>query len=739
MLYIFNQCDNGYIIVAGDDRVNNMILGYCEEGNIDSNMMPPALKSWLTGYAQEIASLRYMTAEDSLTTYRSLFDKDVAPLVEARWGQDNPYNAMCPLYDGKNRSATGCVATAVAQIMYHHKWPLKGSGKKEIYGITGNEIIDYGNTTYQWDIMTPIYSSLSTKEECDAVATLMYHVGRSVDMMYGDVSGAQTLASAQALATYWNYDKAIIHRDRQYYTLAQWERMIMDEIDNNRPILYHGQSPEGGHAFVLDGYNSNGYVHINWGWNGMSNGYFLLHALSPEKQGVGGFVGGYNSGQGAVFGIKPNSGNKSTIEITAQKLSITSGISYKIGSSISAVVTGLANSGWNTATFAIGYMLYDSNDNHVTTIKSSNMTINANSSIGSRNVMFTLPETLTDGSYKLYLAHTDAYDNWKHVAMSMNEQPYQSITIADGKATIDATNEGRLWTSNVVCKDDTLYSNLYTTFDITMYNTGAGEYHGPVYISIYESTGRFEQRRSDPIAISVPAGSTINASVPIKISLNKGEYALYVTNHTKEKLSDPYAIKIYDEPRLSELKVSNFVLTGTAQDCLQVSYTITNYGNSYTGTLRSWILYDNQQPTSSFDNSPILTIPEGESINCTQTWKFDDGVVGEKYICSLWYEDKRKGTMSQFSYENIPFTLTNPTHLIAVEASTINLYPNPATEYITVESVECVENISIYSLQGNRLIDTIQATIYVGNLPPGMYYAIVTTHNQDTITKFIIR
>lgn len=738
-LYIFNRNDAGYIIVAGDDNADNVILGYSDEGCFDIATAPQALCAWIEMYAQEIAFARKTGAQDSTTTYRSQFDKDVAPLVTARWGQDAPYNALCPIYDGKSRSATGCVATAMAQIMYHHQWPINGVGKKEVYTNTTKEVIDYANTTYAWDKMLPIYSSLSSEEACNAVATLMYHAGVSVDMMYGDVSGAQSSATAQALATYWNYDKGVIHRDRQYYSIAEWERMIMDEIDNNRPILYHGQSPEGGHAFVLDGYNSNGYVHINWGWNGMSNGYFLLHALSPEKQGTGGFAGGYNTGQGAVFGIQPNKGNKCAIEITAQKVAITSGISYPTGSSIPSIVTGLANAGWNSATFAIGYMLYDMHDNHVETIKSSNLTISGNNTVGTRNVIFSIPDTLQEGTYKMYLAHTDAQGLWKHVAISMNEQSYHIITINCGNVTIEANDQGRLWATEVVCNEDRIYSNGYTTFNVTMSNTTSTEYYGSIFLSIYEKSGRFEQRRSSPIAISIPAGMNVEVTIPLKVSLNKGTYCLYITNDQKEKLSEAYAIDIEEALLYAELKASNFTLTSTAKDCLEVSYKITNNGEEYKGALRAWVLFDNLQATSSYDNTQDVIIKKGETIDCRQTWSFDDGIVGEKYICSLWYYDSRKGTMTQFNCDNIPFTLTEPTALHDLEASAMRIYPNPASHYITIENQEKIESISIYNAQGTRLIDCTNSTIYVGNLPQGVYYVVIKTGNQYRTEKLLIK
>ena len=738
LLYVFNRGDsNGYVIVAGDDAVSNQVLGYSDEGSFDFDNIPPAMRGWMNGYACEIAQYRAMAAADAIVPYRTTFDKDVAPLTQARWGQEAPYNQYCPSYAGKY-SATGCVATAMAQIMYHHQWPVTGVGSKEVAGTSGIEVIDFAHTTYQWSRMTPVYSSLSTPDECDAVATLMYHVGRSVNMSYGDVRGPVSADASSAWATYWNYDKAVIHRDRRYYTIDEWERMIMAEIDNDRPILYHGQSPEGGHAFVLDGYNSDGYVHINWGWNGMCNGYFLLQALSPEKQGTGGFAGGYNNGQGAIFGIQPNKGNKHTIEITAQRLAMGDD-NCPITSPLSTVVTGLANASWTTASFGIGYMIYDSCFHHIATVHSTNMTINGSSSVGARNIMLTMPDTLSNGIYNVYLAHTDAYGQWKHVALSMNEQPCQTLRVNNGRVYVSTTESGRLWAVDVECSDSIIYSNRFTSFDVTMHNQSLCEYQGPIHVSIYEKSGRFEQRKSEPIAVSIPVGKEVNINIPIRIEVNKGTYCLYITGNNKEKLSDAYLIDVYDEPEVYDLELSDFKLVSTAQDELEIEYTVANRGGDYTGRLRSWILFGNLQATSSYSDSETITLQAGESKTMHHRWTFEDGVVGEEYVCSVWYQDLRRGGMRQFGSENIYFTLSNPTDVQDAVMPVVQIYPNPTSQYVTVATSDSVSHIEIYDARGTVVMRTTHTLIDVSNLPSGVYYVMAHTNQQCVVNKLLIK
>lgn len=742
LLYVFNRGnDNGFVIVAGDDEASNTILGYSDNGSFDYNNIPDNMRWWIDQYANQIEQGRHNRQQAKSETYVSKFNKNVGPLVEARWSQDAPYNNMCPMFSNTARSATGCVATAMAQIMYHHKYPEHGVGSKEIMSGNSTEVVDFANTTYQWDLMTPVYSSLSTKEECDAVATLMYHVGRSVNMMYSDVSGAVSAETAPALATYWDYDKAVVHRYRSYYTIEEWETLIIEDIDNGCPILYHGQSPNGGHAFVLDGYNSEGYVHINWGWNGMSNGYFMLHALTPEKQGIGGFTGGYNSGQGAVFGIQPNKGNKVTYEITANSLYIEAN-QYNLGEQISAVASGVSNGGWDIASFSIGYMIYDENNNLVECINSKNLTIGGSSTAGSQNVAFTLPTTLKEGKYYLYLAHTNAYGEWERVAMNVNTQPYYIFQVDNNQASFIVEELGEIYAASVVCNEENIYSKRFSTFTITMGNSNNHEYYGSIYVSIFNSTGKFEQRKSDAIALSIPAHKEITLEIPIKIEVSKGNYCIFITDENKNKLSESYPITVLAEPTNAELKVDNFTLTNTAQDQLTSEYTITNNGGDYTGKLRSWVLFTSHQATASLCNTEEVTIKQGETMTFKQTWTFDDGVVGEKYICTLWYEDNRNGGMTQMSSEEVHFTLQEGTGVESVTNTHLAIYPNPAQEYININNDSLIEVVTIYNMQG-CIVATTQcnnnsATIDVATLPAGTYIVVATTAQGNIVEKVVI-
>ena len=295
--YVFNETGNkGYVIVSGDDRTIP-ILGYSDNGYLDMNNLPSSVQSWLEGYAEQITYLQ--EHPDTKVARKSLDNVPaITPLLgETVWNQYSPFNDLCPM-DGNERSITGCVATAMAQVMYYHRWPAQTTQTIPAYTTSSKNIqvpaIDI--TTIDWDHMLPNYYTVTpTAEEKNAVAELMLLCGVSVEMDYAsNGSSAYTNAPATALKKYFDYDACFLWRG--YYGQEEWNQLVYDELHNGRPVLYSGQSSSGGHSFVIDGYDTDDYFHVNWGWGGFENGNFLLNLLED-----------YNSGQNAIVGIQKKS------------------------------------------------------------------------------------------------------------------------------------------------------------------------------------------------------------------------------------------------------------------------------------------------------------------------------------------------------------------------------------------------------------------------------------------------
>lgn len=313
-VYVFNDPDaGGYYVLSADD-VAYPVLGYSDYGSFTEADMTPDMEWWLGEYARQIeyAATHGVKSGFSMPSTRSGLEP-IAPMIKTNWDQGEPYYNQCPLV-GVDRTYTGCVATAMAQVMNYWQYPEVGAGQVgyEATSIGKRLSMNFATRKFEWDKMLDDYDEGEySEEEANAVAYLMKACGYSVKMDYGtDSSGALAMNITGALKRYFKYDPNMHYELRQYYSATKWSEMIYDNLKNVGPLLYGGASMlGGGHSFVLDGYDGNGYFHFNWGWTGMSNGYFSLDALNPSMLGSGGGSGGgYNFTQDAVFGIQPPTG-----------------------------------------------------------------------------------------------------------------------------------------------------------------------------------------------------------------------------------------------------------------------------------------------------------------------------------------------------------------------------------------------------------------------------------------------
>ncbi|MCR4603134.1 MAG: C10 family peptidase [Prevotella sp.] len=336
--YIFNAGgEKGFVIVSGDDKTVD-ILGYADQGSISEDSMPDALRYWLDGLSTEIAWAADHAGQTAATRpmRTAAVRSAIAPIVKTQWNQGAPYNNLCPM-KGDKRTVTGCVATAMAQVMYFYQWPTTET-KAIIPGYTKNDVTVEALpvTTFDWSNMTTTYTSNSTGTSADAVAKLMQYCGASIQMRYGpNSSSAYNVSIVEALTTYFGYDGSISYAQRQHYTYQQWIELIYDELATGRPVILGGQYTTGGHSFVCDGYDTDDYFHINWGWGGTSDGFFRLSALNPEEQGIGGSssLDGFSFSQEAIIGIRPYNTNAAAPKLTLEKLQFN-----KAGSSNTQVV-----------------------------------------------------------------------------------------------------------------------------------------------------------------------------------------------------------------------------------------------------------------------------------------------------------------------------------------------------------------------------------------------------------------
>lgn len=310
-VFAFSRGEN-VVFVSAEDKMP-AILGYTE--NADMNDMPPALEAMLQYYAQLTDAVRAGKI-DAPKLYASA--EKVDTLLHTSWYQTSPFWDMCPKYK-EEQLPNGCVSTAMAQIMKYYKWPNKPTGKTPEYTTFqvhyGMKIpsVDLESHTYNWDNMLDVYKEGSyTEEQGQEIAQLCYDVAvaSKMDFYTKEAGGSGTLLglAAYAMRKYFGYNKDVKMDFANFHSEEEWVAMLKNELSQGRPLPYCGTGSGGGHCFVIDGYNTEGLFHVNWGWGGHYNGYFLITSLDREKPGMegAGSEGGFFDNQQTLFDFFPD-------------------------------------------------------------------------------------------------------------------------------------------------------------------------------------------------------------------------------------------------------------------------------------------------------------------------------------------------------------------------------------------------------------------------------------------------
>lgn len=342
--YVFNNGQNqGFVIISGDDRAET-VLGYATSGRFDVDNIPSNMAAWLQGYADQI---KYIQEQPDLSAQKQTVRRSysaISKLMTCQWDQDDPFNAECPTV-GTKKCVTGCVTTAVSQILYYH---AKTSGytpsSTAIPGYTtesrGDKMPDLPAASFDWVNMIDVYNSSATAEQKAAVAKLFQYVGTGLKAAYdlSENGGTSVWDNMPEIVfkDYFGYGNGIqLVRRADAIPESEWDNLICNELANGRPVLYSGQGSAGGHTFVIDGYDGAGKYAINWGWGGYQDSYFALSALNPELGGAGAGGGGFNYKQSALVGISPTTVTpyeiKETVVLTTEYITLPDGdVTYTI-------------------------------------------------------------------------------------------------------------------------------------------------------------------------------------------------------------------------------------------------------------------------------------------------------------------------------------------------------------------------------------------------------------------------
>lgn len=547
--YVFNtDGKKGFVIISGDDELTELV-GYSNEGEFRSENAPENLRAWLDGYAAFVRSVRDGESRPMRASVNNATPV-VEPLVTTRWNQGEPYNLLCP-YDSSVgvTCPTGCAATSMAQLINYHEWPVQGKGTKSYNSSYGRLSVDFSKSVYDWANMKDRYESYYdedknivnewTDTEANAVAKLMYDCGVALEMGYGPYSsGAADTEMPLALCNYFNYHADLITRDG--HTVDEFLARIKEELDNSRPLVFNGQGSGGGHSYIVDGYDSNDYLHVNWGWGGISDGYFNVSYMNPDDLGTGGGSGGFNEMQSIVVAYPDETGEGSVGQnvmrlvdssmwgggdgyVKALQESIVKGEDFKVE------YYGI----WNMVNldyigeFALG--IFDS-DGKMLSVTASNKAI-----IGRFNLTY-YPETLvaneelaalSDGDYTIrMISRQQGYDDWVRVATD-------GIDIAVSGNEIKK-REPVVPTAVISCEK---FEVLTPTVDVggtvdiqfTLKNDSEYDFMGKVSLIVYDDE---KNRKILKTSVTVFAGKNgehiTNASLRFLKSMKAGRYRIEV-------------------------------------------------------------------------------------------------------------------------------------------------------------------------------------------------------------------
>lgn len=715
-VYVYSMGDNrGYMVLSADDQAEPL-LGYSDTGSFDAGMINPTMQWWLDEYAAEVKWLRENPSMTHYLPVQRAAKANIAPMVKTKWNQSAPFNDMCPTDSKGTHTVTGCVATAMAQIVNYHQYP-KGAGKGSA-SVTYNGqtyTVDYSATTFDWANMLDDYSVAYTKAQGDAVANLMYACGVSVDMSYGTgASGAVTANVANALVNNFGYDQGVCVLYRQYYTLDKWNDCIYNQLKEYGPVQFAGRNDGGGHSFVCDGYAEGDYFHINWGWGGSSDGFFKLTALDPSSQGIGGSSAGYNSNQYVIGNICPPRADsqlyKAMYVSTAMSVStneVTLGSSFQLGG-------GFYNSGTATMDVMFGYRLVAQDG--TTTDKNLFYSTNLAPRYGFKQLEITLPTTLASGVYKLYPIWKIYGENqWQNYLIAISNPQYVNVVVSGTKATLSMPQSAML-TGEISSLDSPFFVGKEFELSAMFKNESEAEYLGNIFAVLFDNTGKTHIASAGNIMTDVLPGESIDvnySSTFVAVSgqtITPGDYLIAFADEQGRIITGGYRINVEATPEAGKAEVTSLTIKDADKvnaTRMDISMDVKCTSGYFIDRLTVFVFPATGGYNLDAAVTPMMYIKAGDTQTINMIVSFGGLEVGKSYFIAV--HDGSSFVSGQYHF--------------------------------TVDSITGVESVVV----DDRVIDTEVYTtsgvkVSADSLTPGLY--IVRERHVDgsvTVTKRLIK
>lgn len=592
--YIFNaDAGRGFVIVSGDDRTVP-ILGYSLSGSFNPDNIPDNMRAWLQGYADYIEALGQQDLEDAAPQQddagepqQKMTTESIEPLLTTTWNQSAPYSDNCPVLPSGEQCATGCVATAVAQVMNYHRWPAATTADIPAYttssysfsidGIPAGAAIDWDNMKSDYSWWNPY-----TEEQGKAVADLMQYCGAAFSMDYGPESSASAAIIAPALKKYFDYDPNMYTAVRSDYTIDKWNSLMFQELMNKRPVVYCGQSTGGGHCFVIDGYDGSGLFHVNWGWGGYYDGYFAISVLNPESNdgiGASSSSDGYSMSQSAVIGMQPN-GAENPMPPTGSNNMLTAANLCVVGD---YVVCDFWNYTENSGTFYFGFFTVDSEERmQLQRYWSVSLPIG----YGYPNMGIYIPDlNLAKGTYKMYpIGVYGDPSSLINGTISYNHDNYVLITVGDnGEVTLERHPVVALEVTSVKMPENpTAFAQQ--TITATIKNNG-DEFNGTFYVYA-KAESETKKTHIMSTGAAIPSGGSTDIDIYFTPALAENYTIQIYTDEHDANLVGEFVLEVA-EAEIEKLEITDLMAYNEAvvgRD-FNLTATIANYGADYDGTL----------------------------------------------------------------------------------------------------------------------------------------------------------
>ena len=487
--YIYNAQGGGFMLISADERMHP-ILGYADSGTFDTDSLPPNLKAWLQGYVAEANAPVTATTATATSSARSknfgAKNTKVEPLITAEWGQTYPYNELCPTLSSGSHAVTGCGATAMAQIMYKYKSPTTGTGSKS-YTTATNKFdlsFDFAATTFDWANMKDTYTSSETDETVKAIATLMFACGVASNMDYNTSSASTIAAEISGYLNHFGYDKDMAIVIKDYMQLDDWHTLLLKQLDDGCPLPTSGFTTDyAGHAYIIDGYNFENatdypYYHINWGWDGYGNGYFLMTDMK---------CGGYSFTEDimVITNVKPDDGTETqpTFMQIASLTPSSQSVDLTKNQKLSLDVTTLTNGSCQTFNGSVVFCLKDADGNTTDVYSMTEKDMQPSNYYPSTTVNCNIPNTIASGDYTIA-----AY------SIPTGSTTRYPITMGNDPGTISITSDPSIFYPSVVTNK--VEASVTKPKDVSLtasyiVNAGSTQFNGSLQMAVADYASNF--------------------------------------------------------------------------------------------------------------------------------------------------------------------------------------------------------------------------------------------------------